>query len=93
MTGGGKGGRSVNEYGIGICLVGDLENTPPTKRQIAAAQALVAYLKDRYAIATDHTETHSHLAASPTAKIPSRRPPPVFQAVSERNIAGLRVRG
>ncbi len=57
----------VSEYGIGICLVGDLENSPPTKRQIAAAQALVTYLKARYAIAADHTETHSHLAATPTA--------------------------
>ena len=56
----------VNEYGIGICLVGDLEKTPPTARQIAAAQALVAYLRDRYQIAADHSETHSHLAASPT---------------------------
>ena len=57
----------VSEYGIGICLVGDLENTPPTARQVAAARALVAYLSDRYQIAADHTETHAHLAASPTS--------------------------
>jgi hypothetical protein len=57
----------VSEYGIGICLVGDLESTPPTARQVAAARALVAYLSDRYQIAADHTETHAHLAASPTS--------------------------
>src|SRR4029077_329987 len=34
----------VNEYGIGICLVGDLDEAPPTPRQIAAAKALIAYL-------------------------------------------------
>lgn len=57
----------MNEYGIGICLVGDLEKAPPTERQIAAAQVLVAYLRSRYKIAADHTETHSHLAAAPTS--------------------------
>ena len=57
----------VSEYGIGICLVGDLEASPPTDRQIAAARVLVAYLSDRYQIAPDHAETHAHLAASPTS--------------------------
>jgi len=57
----------VSEYGIGICLVGDLETSPPTDRQVAAARALVAYLSDRYQIAADHAETHTHLAASPTS--------------------------
>jgi hypothetical protein len=56
----------VSEYGIGICLVGDLESSPPTPRQVAAARALVAYLGDRYRIAPGRTETHAHLAASPT---------------------------
>jgi len=57
----------VNEYGIGICLVGDLEKSPPTERQIAAARALVEYLGERYHIAADRTETHAHVAASPTS--------------------------
>ncbi len=57
----------VSEYGIGICLVGDLESSPPTDRQIAAAKALIAYLSARYQIAADHTETHAHLAASATS--------------------------
>ena len=57
----------VNEYGIGICLVGDLDDSPPTPRQVAAARALVAYLGDRYAISADRIETHAHLANGPTA--------------------------
>lgn len=57
----------VNEYGIGICLVGDLDDSPPTPRQVAAARALVAYLGDRYAISGDRIETHAHLANGPTA--------------------------
>jgi hypothetical protein len=57
----------VSEYGIGICLVGDLDDSPPTPRQIAAAKALVAYLGARYHIPADQIGTHTQLAASPTA--------------------------
>jgi len=57
----------VNEYGIGICLVGDLDKAPPTPRQIAATKALIAYLGDRYQIPPDHIGTHARLANSPTA--------------------------
>jgi N-acetylmuramoyl-L-alanine amidase len=57
----------INEYGIGICLVGDFEKNPPTPRQIAAAKALVTYLEARYKIPAERTETHAHLAASPTS--------------------------
>jgi hypothetical protein len=56
----------VDEYGIGICLVGDFEQEPPTPRQIAAAQSLIAYLKQRYSISQARVTTHSHLAATPT---------------------------
>jgi N-acetyl-anhydromuramyl-L-alanine amidase AmpD len=56
----------VNEYGIGICLVGDLDSEPPTAKQIASARALIAYLSERYQVPSDHVETHAHLAASPT---------------------------
>src|SRR5262249_12911027 len=56
----------IDEYGIGICLVGDLDSEPPTPRQVAAAKALVAYLSSRYAIPQKRVETHSHLAATPT---------------------------
>jgi N-acetylmuramoyl-L-alanine amidase len=58
--------HEVDEYGIGICLVGDLDKQAPTPRQIAATQALVAYLSQRYRIDTDHVSTHAHLAATPT---------------------------
>jgi N-acetyl-anhydromuramyl-L-alanine amidase AmpD len=57
----------VSEYGIGICLVGNLDDTPPTPRQIAAAQRLVTYLGARYRIPADHIGTHAQLSSSPTA--------------------------
>jgi hypothetical protein len=57
---------AIDEYGIGICLVGDLDREPPTPRQVAAAKALIAYLSARYGIAQGRVETHAHLAATPT---------------------------
>jgi len=59
--------HEVDEYGIGICLVGDFDQQQPTPRQIAAAQALIAYLSQRYAIAQSRVETHAQLAATKTA--------------------------
>jgi hypothetical protein len=59
--------HDVDEYGIGICLIGDLDQQPPTPRQIAATRALIAYLSRRYQIATSNISTHAHLAATPTA--------------------------
>ena len=58
--------HDVDEYGIGICLVGDLDKEPPTPRQIAAAKALVAHLSSRYNIAQARVQTHAHLAATKT---------------------------
>ena len=56
----------IDEYGIGICLVGDFEQKKPTPRQIAATRALVAYLSERYNIDEPKIETHAHLASTPT---------------------------
>ena len=56
----------VNDYGIGICLVGNFDEKGPTPRQLAATKALVAYLSDRYAIATDHVGVHARFASKPT---------------------------
>jgi len=56
----------IDEYGIGICLIGDFEQEKPTPRQIAATRALVAYLSEHYNIAEPKIETHSHVAATPT---------------------------
>lgn len=58
---------AVNEYGIGICLVGNLDQEPPTPRQIEAARILVSYLRERYAIPSERTGSHAQLAQNPTA--------------------------
>lgn len=56
----------ANEYGIGICLVGNLDQSPPTAQQIEATRALVAYLQDRYQIPSANVEIHSQVARSAT---------------------------
>jgi hypothetical protein len=58
--------HDADEYGIGICLVGNFDAEPPSPRQIAATQALVAYLSTRYNVAPGGLRTHAHLAATPT---------------------------
>lgn len=58
--------HDMEEYGVGICLIGDLDKAPPTPRQIQALRALVAYLEERYNIKPSRVETHAHLAATPT---------------------------
>ncbi len=58
--------HAMDEYGIGICLVGDLDQQPPTPRQVAAAQALIAHLSQRYNIAASRVDSHAHLAGTPT---------------------------
>ena len=76
--------HDVDEYGIGICLVGDLDKQPPTPRQIAAAQALIAHLSQRYNIAQSRVETHAHLAATPTVCPGKYFPNEAILAVTER---------
>ena len=39
-----------NDHGIGICLVGNFEETRPTAKQLASLNKLVAFLADRYRI-------------------------------------------
>jgi N-acetyl-anhydromuramyl-L-alanine amidase AmpD len=58
--------HDMDEYGVGICLIGDMDQEPPTAKQVAAAQALIAYLGGRYRIKNDHVTTHAHVASTPT---------------------------
>lgn len=55
--------QNVSEYGIGICLVGDLDQGPPTAKQLAAARSLITYLSQRYEIPAARISSHNHVAA------------------------------
>lgn len=45
LRGGHVRNQQVNATGIGICLVGNLQNHPPTSRQIASFHALMGWLR------------------------------------------------
>jgi len=47
---GGTPDNEYNNYGIGICLVGDFNVTEPTPSQLASLRKLVGFLAARYAI-------------------------------------------
>ena len=86
--------HDVDEYGIGICLVGDLDKEPPTPRQIAAAKALVAHLSSRYNIAQARVQTHAAPGRDqdrlPGSPFPGRRNPGPLQRTSTNQAPGSR---
>ncbi|HEU5117939.1 MAG TPA: peptidoglycan recognition family protein, partial [Isosphaeraceae bacterium] len=62
----------ANEYGIGICLVGDLDQQAPTAKQVESARVLVTYLQERYNIPASHVRTHADLAVNSRSDCPGR---------------------
>ncbi len=58
------GDRSHNETGIGICLIGDFEESPPTQRQLASLEQLVSTLRNELDIPADHLLGHGELKAT-----------------------------
>lgn len=55
---GGTPDNEYNEFGIGICLVGNFSRTMPTDAQLAALRKLLAYLMATYDIKPDHVIGH-----------------------------------
>ena len=56
-----------NVFGIGICLVGNLEKSPPTKAQIASLLKLIDMLKQTYDITANNIVGHKHVKSSNTS--------------------------
>ncbi len=50
-----------NVFGIGICLVGNLENSAPTKAQTKALKKLLSRLKKKYSIKNKNIFGHKHV--------------------------------
>ena len=59
-----------NQQGIGICLVGNFENSQPTANQWDSLIRLVAYLQRQYNIPADHIIGHRD--ANPTTLRPGK---------------------
>jgi N-acetyl-anhydromuramyl-L-alanine amidase AmpD len=58
------GDEEYNEHGIGVCLIGNFEENPPTARQLAAVKRLVAVLKREYKVPADRVIGHSEVKAT-----------------------------
>ncbi|NUO10126.1 MAG: N-acetylmuramoyl-L-alanine amidase [Candidatus Brocadia sp.] len=54
------GVEEYNHYGIGICLVGNFNESSPTAAQMAALSTLVEYLQDRCHISSENVIMHRH---------------------------------
>lgn len=55
------GAAKYNEQGLGICLVGNFEEHPPTERQERSARDLIRTLRQRYAISPSQVLRHKDL--------------------------------
>ncbi|RPI83703.1 MAG: N-acetylmuramoyl-L-alanine amidase, partial [Planctomycetaceae bacterium] len=83
----GSSDKEYNEVGIGVCLVGNFENDPPTPAQIQSTKLLVQTLRREYAIGAAQVVPHNDIRASatacpgklfPMAEVASERPAVVF---------------
>jgi hypothetical protein len=72
--------NEFNEMGIGICLVGNFEKAPPTKRQMETLSRLLRSLRDKFGIVPDEVVGHRHVkqTACPGRYFPWRQ---VFSAL------------
>ncbi len=66
------GVAEFNRYGIGICLVGNFDQTYPTARQMEALVGLINYLQERCQIPTANIMGHRHVKSTrcPGANFP-----------------------
>ncbi len=62
----GSSNKDYNERGIGICLVGNFEKTPPTSAQRKSVKLLVQTLRAEYRIPSAEVVGHKDIRASTT---------------------------
>ena len=64
MHGAHAGKDEYNQHGIGICLVGNFEETDPSSAQLAAVKRLIGVLKTAYQIPTSNVIGHRDVKAT-----------------------------
>jgi hypothetical protein len=64
LAGAHAGRREHNEHGIGICLIGNFDQSAPTARQLQTARRLVDALSARFDIAPRNVLRHADVAAT-----------------------------
>lgn len=61
LNGGHLASEALNARALGICLVGNFDRDPPTKRQLASLEALTRYLMKRCNIPRSGVKTHQQI--------------------------------
>ena len=61
LDGGHLASAALNAKGIGVCLVGNFDEAPPTEKQMSSLQALVRYLLARSRLASGAVRTHQQI--------------------------------
>lgn len=64
---GGTANNEYNEYGIGVCLVGDFDQHAPTEAQLASLSKLIDFLTERYDIPLLNVIGHREAPLAATA--------------------------
>ncbi|UCG58147.1 MAG: N-acetylmuramoyl-L-alanine amidase [Phycisphaerales bacterium] len=72
---GGTPGNWANEDAVGICLVGDYNNTIPTARQMQSLAKLTRFLQRRYRIPASRIYGHNTTPGARTTDCPGRNFP------------------
>lgn len=67
QDGGHLASAAQNRHSIGICLVGNFDQTHPTPKQMESLRALVRYLQRRSNIPVSNVTTHTRINVRPTA--------------------------
>lgn len=64
IAGAHAGQYQFNEWGIGVCLVGNFEEAPPTAAQLAAVQQLIRRLQKEFNLGDQQILRHGDLKAT-----------------------------
>jgi N-acetyl-anhydromuramyl-L-alanine amidase AmpD len=64
MHGAHAGNQEHNQHGIGIAMIGDFNEGPPSPAQLSAIKRLVGVLKAEYGIGSDQVIGHSDIKAT-----------------------------
>ena len=62
---GGTPDNWANEYGVGICLVGNFDHTRPTSSQMQSLVRLIRFLQNRYGIPKSRIYGHNSTPGAP----------------------------
>jgi hypothetical protein len=66
---------AINDEGISICLIGNLDQGKPTAKQLESARLLVNYLQTKYQIPTTRVGTHAEVASGGQGGCPGKNLP------------------